>query len=90
VCAIHSVPRTETRRCATRLCQYAHGTEVKVSAFGGAAVVQQDIAGMTASTQTCLSALSQTRRWKRGIIPLAMNDPQPRVTWQATSNDENS
>src|SRR6516162_6982449 len=26
---------------------------------------------------TCLSALVQTARWKRGIIPHCMNDPQP-------------
>src|SRR5215510_273646 len=26
---------------------------------------------------TCLSALSQTARWKRDIIPHCMNDPQP-------------
>ena len=33
---------------------------------------------------------SQTGRCKRGIILRCMNDPHRRVTWQATSNDENS
>ena len=34
--------------------------------------------------------VAQTARWKRGMIPHCMNDPNRRVTWQATSDDETS
>ena len=39
---------------------------------------------------TCLCLSRRPREWKRGIIPHCMNDPNRRVTWQATSDDENS
>ena len=36
------------------------------------------------------AVLSLTARWKRGIIPALHLTPNRRVTWQATSDAENS